>query len=129
MAALARVSEEIVIAAAPSRVWSLVTEAPHFQRWYAFGGAEIVLVPGAAMTLRWDEHGVFRAIVEAVEPPSLFSFRWLPAPGPLVEITLAAEGDATRVRVVETGELEDAAQSALAWQNALTLLRDLASGR
>jgi hypothetical protein len=31
------------------------------------------------------------------------------------------------VRVVETGALENADQSALAWRNALGLLRDLAA--
>jgi uncharacterized protein YndB with AHSA1/START domain len=125
MSAPARVSEEILIAMAPEALWPLVTEGRHFQVWYAFGGATIELRPGGAMTLRWDEHGEFRAVVESVRPPDLFSFRWLPAPGPLVEITLAPEGGATRVRIVETGVLEDAAQSALAWRNALGLLREL----
>ncbi len=123
----AQVSEEIVIAAAPDEVWPLVTESRHFRVWYAFGGAEIDLRPGGAMALRWDEHGDFAAVVEAVVPPRSFSFRWLTAPGPLVEISLDAAADGTRVRVVETGELEDAAQSALAWRNALGLLRDLAA--
>ena len=122
----AQVSEETVIAAAPDELWPLVTEAQHFRVWYAFGGAAIDLRPGGAMALRWDEHGEFTAVVEAVVPPKLFSFRWLSAPGPLVEISLDAVAGGTRVRVVETGELEDAAQSALAWRNALDLLRDLA---
>jgi uncharacterized protein YndB with AHSA1/START domain len=127
VSATARVSEEILIAAPRERVWSLVTEARHLAVWYAFGGATIELRPGGAMTLRWDEHGEFRAVVEAVVPPQRFSFRWLPAPGPLVEVTLHAEGDGVRVRIVETGQLEDAAQSALAWRNALGLLRELAA--
>jgi len=123
----AQVSEETVIAAAPDQLWPLVTEAGHFCVWYAFGGATIDLRPGGPMALRWDEHGEFAAVVEAVVPPRSFSFRWLPAPGPLVEITLDVAPSGTRVRVVETGELEDAAQSALAWRNALGLLRDLAA--
>jgi uncharacterized protein YndB with AHSA1/START domain len=121
-----RVSEEILVAAPRDRVWSLVTEGRHFQRWYAFGGATIDLRPGGAMTLRWDEHGEFLAVVDEVVAPERFAFRWLPPPGPLVVITLEAEGDGTRVRIVETGALEDAAQSALAWRNALGLLRELA---
>jgi uncharacterized protein YndB with AHSA1/START domain len=120
------VSEEEVVTGSPDRVWPLVTDARHFRAWYAFGGAAIDLRPGGAMTMRWDEHGEFAAVVEAVRPPELFSFRWLPAPGPLVEITLTAEAGGTRVRVVETGEIEDADQSALAWRNALRLLQGLA---
>jgi uncharacterized protein YndB with AHSA1/START domain len=127
MAAPGRVSEEILIPAPPERLWPLVTEARHFQVWYAFGGATIELRPGGAMSLRWDEHGEFAAVVESVVAPERFSFRWLPAPGPLVEISLAPDGEGTRVRIVETGPLEDAAQSALAWRNALGLLRDLAT--
>jgi len=50
-------------------------------------------------------------VIETVEPPTRFSFRWnYPAgekPGPgnsmLVEFTLAAEGERTRLRVQETG--------------------------
>ena len=49
--------------------------------------------------------------VEAVEPPHRFAFRWdFPQdaePGPdnslLVEFTLVAEGDSTRLRLVESG--------------------------
>ena len=99
-------SEEILIPAAPAALWPLLTEGRHFQAWYAFGGATIEPRPGGAMTLRWDEHGEFRAVVESLQPPELFSFRWLPAPGPLVEITLRAENGGTRVRIVETGALD-----------------------
>lgn len=49
--------------------------------------------------------------VETVSPPRAFSFRWIhgtgaePSPGnsTLVEFTLSAEGDGTRLRVVESG--------------------------
>ena len=44
--------------------------------------------------------------VERVEPPSLFSFRWFrdyEENATLVEFSLSAEGDATRLTVVESG--------------------------
>lgn len=80
--------------------------------------------------MRWDEHGTFHAIVEAVIPPRLFSFRWRSEPGPVVTITLEPAGpDKTQVRIVESGELEDAAQSALAWRNGLSALAEIAKAR
>ena len=124
---VAQISESEVVTGAPDHVWSLVTEAENFQRWYAFGGAEIELRPGGPMTMRWDEHGTFDAVVESVVPEKLFAFRWLPEPGPRVEITLQSQGDdATLVTIIESGPLEDPEQSALAWRNALILLKELA---
>jgi uncharacterized protein YndB with AHSA1/START domain len=66
------------------------------------------------MELRWAEHGASRGRIEAVEPQRLFAFRWAPFtdPGGLdptdgnstrVEFTLSAEGQGTRLRVVESG--------------------------
>jgi uncharacterized protein YndB with AHSA1/START domain len=121
-----RIVEEQLVPASPGDVWRLITESRNVRRWYAFGGADIDLRPGGAMTLRWDEHGEFSALVERVVAEQLFSFHWLPAPGPLVEISLTPEGASTRVRIAETGVLEDPRQSALAWRNALGLLQGLA---
>ncbi len=121
-----QVSEEAQIPGSTDLAWALVTEPRHVQTWYAFGGANIDPRPGGAMLLRWEEHGEYPAVVEEVIAGRLLSLRWLPEPGPLVEITLQPDGDSTRVRIVETGELEDSEQSALAWRNALALLRLLA---
>jgi uncharacterized protein YndB with AHSA1/START domain len=63
------------------------------------------------MTMTWQKHGTVHAVVERVEPPHLFAYRWarptgaVPAEGnsTLVEFILAAEGDRTRLRVVESG--------------------------
>jgi uncharacterized protein YndB with AHSA1/START domain len=112
-----RVVEEAVITGLHEEVWPLVTDARHFRAWYAFGGADSDLRPGGLTALRWDEHGTFHAVVESVVPESLFSFRWRPDPGPLVDITLHKVGSrATRVQIVESGGLEDPEQSALAWR-------------
>jgi uncharacterized protein YndB with AHSA1/START domain len=120
------ISEETLVQAGPERVWRLVTEPQFFQQWYAFGGADIDMVPGGAMRLRWDEHGDFHARVETVEPGRRFAFRWLPEPGDLVEITLSPQADETLVRITESGALDDADTSAMAWRNSLSLLKGLA---
>ena len=105
-----RISREVVIDAPPDRVWAIVTDPRHVARWFS-DEAEIDLRPGGAMLLTWHGHGAYRARVEAVEPPHTFAFRRLrrednePGDGisTLVEITLAAEGPRTPLRVVETG--------------------------
>ncbi|WP_405592823.1 SRPBCC domain-containing protein [Streptomyces sp. NBC_01092] len=123
------ISEETLVPADPDHTWRLVTDPRYVQQWYAFGGADIELAPGGAMLLRWDEHGAFPARVEAVDPGHRFAFRWLPEPGDLVEITLSAQDAGTLVRITESGALEDAATSAMAWRNSLSLLSELAQAQ
>jgi uncharacterized protein YndB with AHSA1/START domain len=109
-----RIEREITIAAPVERVWSVLTQAEHIGGWFADAGAEIDLRPGGALVMRWQEHGMTRARVEAVEPPHRFAYRWTahhaeqgaePAAGnsTLVEVTLDPEGEDTRLRVVESG--------------------------
>jgi uncharacterized protein YndB with AHSA1/START domain len=111
---LDQIERETVINAPVERVWTLITEAEHLGRWFGDAGAEIDLRPGGAMVLRWSEHGTALGRVVAVEPRTRFSYRWAPFKDPggdepvdgnstLVEFTLQPEGDATRLRVVESG--------------------------
>ncbi len=108
------IERETTIDAPIERVWALVTEAEHLGRWFGDAGAEIDLRPGGAMALRWEQHGTNHAVVEVVEAPHRFAFRWAPFKDPAgpdvrdgnatrVEFTLASHGDGTLLRVVETG--------------------------
>jgi uncharacterized protein YndB with AHSA1/START domain len=108
------IEREVVIDAPVDRVWKLVTEAEHLGRWFGDAGAEVDLRPGGAMELRWAEYGTSRGRIEAVEPPRHFAFRWAPFKDPggveptdgnstRVEFTLSELGQATRLRVVESG--------------------------
>lgn len=108
-----RIETSVLIAAPVERVWELITSAEHLGRWFADAGAEIDLRPGGELTLTWGAHGTFFGRVERVEPPHRFAYRWLSqvnsreeptaANSTLAEFTLAAEGDGTRVSVVESG--------------------------
>src|SRR3954451_23149211 len=108
-----RIERAVLIAAPVERVWELVTSAQHVGRWFADAGAELDLRPGGTLSLSWSEFGTFHGRVEAVEPPHRVAYRWLsikdsradptPANSTLIEFTLAAEGDGTRVAVVESG--------------------------
>ena len=109
-----QIERETVIAAPVERVWAVLTEAEHVGRWFSDAGADIELRPGGPIVMRWTEHGTIRARIVDVEPPRRFSYRWVPIPehwgeepddrnSTLVEFTLAAEGDGTRLKVVESG--------------------------
>ena len=106
-----RIEREIRIAASMERVWTALTEAKHLGTWFGDAGATIDLRPGGAITLTWEKNGTARGRVERVEPPTVFSFRWIrgdheePEPGnhTLVEFTLTPDGGGTVLRMVESG--------------------------
>ncbi len=105
-----RIEREILIDAPLEVVWSVVTEPEHVSGWFS-DSAEIDLRPGGQAILTWEEHGTVHGRVERVEPPNFFSFHWARGPGSefrednstLVEFSLSAEGDGTRLLVVESG--------------------------
>jgi uncharacterized protein YndB with AHSA1/START domain len=141
-----RIEREIMIDAPLERVWEVVTEPEHVGRWFS-DSAEIDLRPGGEAALTWEEHGTARVRVEKVEPPHFFSFRWARPVGAeprkgnstLVELSLSAEGESTRLRVVESGfrELEwsekeksrYAEENTKGWKLELDELRDYVSAQ
>ena len=106
-----QIRREVYVAAPIERVWSVITEAEHVGTWFGDAGAEVDLRPGGTLVCRWKDYGTVRAVIEAVEPPTRFAYRWAgplgeePSQGnaTLVEFTLRPEGQGTRVRVVERG--------------------------
>ena len=141
------IERETVIAAPVERVWALLTEAEHLGRWFGDAGAELDLRPGGALSLSWERYGVVRGRVVDVDAPRRFSYRWAvlreqhgsePVEGnsTLVEFTLEAEGDGTRLRVVESGfdklfadpaaQDERAEDNRKGWASELDELRDYA---
>ena len=97
------IEREILIAAPPERVYEIVTQPEHMGRWFGDAGAER---DGNTITMRWQEYGTAHLRVVREEPPHAFAYRWdsLKDVGEtLVEFTLTAEGDGTRLKVVETG--------------------------
>jgi uncharacterized protein YndB with AHSA1/START domain len=123
-----RIEREILIDAPLDVVWAVVTEPQHVGTWFS-DSAKIDLRSGGEGTLTWREHGTVRVRVERVEPPHSFSFRWArpmgvePAEGnsTLVEFSLSADGEGTRLRVVESGfpdlELAEAERARYAEEN------------
>lgn len=109
-----RIEREVFIAADAARVWAVLTRPEHIGTWFGSGEpAEIDLRPGGRIVFDHGEHGKLPAIVDRVEEPTLFSFRWAAddtggreptaANATVVEFTLTPEREGTRLRVVESG--------------------------
>lgn len=120
MTGINTIEREVLINAPVAKVWAAVTTAEHIGTWLGDAGATIDLRPGGAMTCTWrngevaDKVDTVNGVVEKVDEPHLFAFRWArpseqvtgPANATLVEFTLRADGAGTRLRVVESGFAE-----------------------
>ena len=139
-----QIEREVVVDAPVERVWAVITEPGHIGAWFGDGGVEIDLRPGGNVVFRWQKDGSFHGTIERVEPQRFFSYRWThraeeqPRDGntTLVELRLSAEGNGTRLRVVESGfnaldipeaeQARNAAMNAEGWRKELDELREYA---
>jgi uncharacterized protein YndB with AHSA1/START domain len=141
------IEREVLIDAPIETVWSIVTEPEQITRWFA-DHAEVDLRPGGELVFRFASGIAGKGMVEQVERPRLFSFRWV-SPEPerdmaaaqghftTVEFRLAEQGEGTLLRVVESGfaslEGTDEQNAALAerhtggWGTFLDRLAELAA--
>jgi uncharacterized protein YndB with AHSA1/START domain len=113
-------------------VWDAITQPDAISKWFG-DETELDLRPGGEAVFRWGEIEV-RATVEAVDPPSQFSYRWEPSHAPtggpttLVEFTLAEIDGGTRLTLVESGFASLAAESRqeneYGWDDELSHLRE-----
>jgi uncharacterized protein YndB with AHSA1/START domain len=104
------IQREVVIEAPIEVVWRTITEPDRITEWFA-DRVDLVVEPGAHGYMGFGDQGG-PVVVEAVDPPNRFSFRWNHPAGEepglgnsmLVEFTLTPEGDErTRLRVAESG--------------------------
>jgi len=108
------IAQEIVIEAPLDVVWRTVTEPDQISRWFV-DDVNVEIAPGGrgSVTFRETPSGprTFNVTVVSVEPQRSWAYRWNHPDGAeatehnstLVEFTLTAEGERTRLRVVETG--------------------------
>ena len=110
-----RIEREIDIEAPIEVVWAVITEPEHITGWFT-DSVELDVRPGGEGRFGWDVKATNRKHVanlrvERLDPPHYFAFRWNYPDGadpsetnaPLVEFSLEARGDATRLRLVESG--------------------------
>ena len=109
------IEREVLIEAPVDLVWRTIIEPDQMSQWFA-DRVDLVVEPGAHGYMQFGDQGG-PVVVETVDPPTRFSFRWNyprgeePVTGNsmLVEFTLTPEDEElTRLRVVESGhELRD----------------------
>jgi uncharacterized protein YndB with AHSA1/START domain len=112
-----RIEKEIVIKAPRARVWSALTDAAEFGKWFGVN-LEGPFVAGkpvrGRITTKGYDHLVMQVVVEKIVPQELFSYRWHPnavdpnadyskEPSTLVEFRLAEGPEGTTLTVVESG--------------------------
>jgi uncharacterized protein YndB with AHSA1/START domain len=137
------IERDVLIDASRERVWEVLTSAADVAHWFG-ASAEIDLRPGGHAQFGWQDQAVFQAVVERVERPSAFSYRWAreagtdpgTGTGTLVEFTLTEVPTGTLLRVVETGfasldlsqtEQDKAAEgNQLGWGDELAQLKEYA---
>jgi uncharacterized protein YndB with AHSA1/START domain len=116
---LGTIERDITIAAPVERVWELITRPEHVGRWFGDAGAEIDLRPGGAVALHFEEYGTVHGHIERVEPMTRLSWHWQQrdAGTTLVEFTLAATDEGTRLHVSESGfdALDTTPENRKAW--------------
>jgi uncharacterized protein YndB with AHSA1/START domain len=104
------IDRDVLIEAPVDVVWRTITEPAQMSQWFA-DRVDLVVEPGARGYLEFGDQGG-PVVVETVDPPTRFSFRWNhprdeePVVGNsmLVEFTLTQEAaERTRLRVIETG--------------------------
>ena len=110
-----QIERETIIAAPVERVWALLTEAEHLGRWFGDAGAELDLRPGGALRpAAGPSTAPSAGAWSTVERPRRFGYRWAvlrdrrqragrAATRRWSSSRCSAEGDGTRLRVVESG--------------------------
>jgi uncharacterized protein YndB with AHSA1/START domain len=97
-------------------VWVAVTRAERLSAWFGAVAVEVELHPGGRIT--FDRDGTpLRGLVEAVDAPSMFAFRWLSGSTQhartRVEFHLEAVGGGTVLTVREVPAWEPLRRSAV----------------
>ena len=114
-----RIERSIIINAPRERVWRALSSAEEFGDWFGANLAGQTFAPGqrarGQITACGHEHVFFDVIVERMEAPSVFAYRWHPyAIDPAIDYTQEqptlvtftlkeAPGDSTVLTVVESG--------------------------
>ena len=109
------IEKDILINAPAETAYRVITQPDQIAQWFA-DAADLDPVPGGRGSLTFADRATSQRMtvkltIQAAEPPHRFAFRWdypdgeqpTEANSLLVEFTLVAEGNGTRLRVTESG--------------------------
>jgi len=114
MDARAKVERRVVFPVGAWEVWAALTRPDRLSEWFGEEVVTLDLRPGGRLVFRDARGQLRRAIIEVVDAPERFAFRWLPtrvlpgglvperSPGSRVEFVLRPEESGTSLTVVET---------------------------
>jgi uncharacterized protein YndB with AHSA1/START domain len=111
-----RIERELFVPVPRERVWAALTEPERLSAWFG-SSADVDLRRGGALSFTWDAadgRHTNHAMVEVVDRPHRFVFRWRPfagyeslplteGPATRVEFILDEQPPGTRLRVIESG--------------------------
>lgn len=102
------ITRELTVPAPPEEVWEALTDPDRLAEWFA-NDVELEPRPGGRGVFRWDNGEVRTLLVEEVEEPRRFGFRWTDEEAGEVAFELEEVDAGTRVVVRETtGEFSTA---------------------
>jgi uncharacterized protein YndB with AHSA1/START domain len=95
------------------RLWEALTRSDRLATWFGADVVELELRPGGRIVFAGWDGSIRRGLVQAIDPPRHFSFRWLPIaqapdggsvpiPRSTVEFVLDETDDGTRLTVTES---------------------------
>jgi uncharacterized protein YndB with AHSA1/START domain len=104
------IERKITVSSPIDRVWEALTVADQLSQWFG-DSAELDLRPGGAFKVGWSDYEhVSEAVVEIVDYPTTFSYRWDAGTTDdgivwttKVTFTLEEDNGMTTVTVVESG--------------------------
>lgn len=117
MSELSRIERKIVVRAPREHVWKVLTSIEDFSKWFQVEAAG-AFAPGARVEMKSTNESCkgieFYVVVERMEAPHTFSWRWhpgMPEPGvdnskdppTLVVFELSEVEGGTEVKIVESG--------------------------
>jgi uncharacterized protein YndB with AHSA1/START domain len=108
-----RIERKIDLPVPLERVWRAITQPQELSNWFS-DRVYLDLRVGGEIILEWDAYGRATGVVEVLDPPHTFAFRWrahgvspeepLAADNStLVTFTLVQTGEGTRLELIEMG--------------------------